>query len=241
MGDVTDLSNFMGAVIDDRAFAKHAEGDRARPRTPTTSPCVAGGQADDSDGYFVRPTIVARTDPTDEMFTTEYFGPILAVHVYDDADFETVLAQMESVAPYALTGAVFAQDRRGDRLGAAGAALRGRQLLRQRQADRRRRRPAAVRRRPRLRHQRQGRRQRSTCCAGPRRGRSRRRSSRRRTTGTRTWTPVTLLGPVPDLFHMGQLHPFEQALTLLLAFGPFVLLGVVVWRPAQEHDDWHDD
>jgi 1-pyrroline-5-carboxylate dehydrogenase len=72
---------------------------------------VAGGTADDSEGYFVRPTIVEGTDPAHEMFTTEYFGPVLAVHVYDDADYDTVLAQMESVAQYALTGSVIAQDR----------------------------------------------------------------------------------------------------------------------------------
>ncbi len=72
---------------------------------------LAGGQTDDSVGYFVRPTIVQSTDPTDQMFNTEYFGPILAVHVYDDARYERVVQQMESFAPYALTGAVIAQDR----------------------------------------------------------------------------------------------------------------------------------
>lgn len=111
MGDVTDLSNFMGAVIDERAFAKHkAAIERAR-QTPGLE-IVAGGQVDDSKGWFVRPTVVEGGDPTDEMFSTEYFGPLLAVHVYDDADFEDVVAQMESFAPYALTGSVIAQDRR---------------------------------------------------------------------------------------------------------------------------------
>ena len=119
---------------------------------------LAGGQVDDSVGYFVRPTVVESTDPTDQMFSTEYFGPILAVHVYEDGDFEKVVAQMESFAPYALTGAIIAQDRRAIAWAQRGAALRGRQLLHQRQADRRGRRPAAVRRRPGLRHQRQGRR-----------------------------------------------------------------------------------
>ena len=157
MGDVTDFSNFMGAVIDDRAFAKHKAAITRAKRTKKLD-VVAGGQVDDSVGYFVRPTIVESGDPTDQMFTTEYFGPILAVHVYDDGDFEKVVAQMESFAPYALTGAIIAQDRARDRLGPRGAALRRRQLLHQRQADRRRRRAAAVRRRPGLRHQRQGRR-----------------------------------------------------------------------------------
>ncbi|SDS26576.1 delta-1-pyrroline-5-carboxylate dehydrogenase [Nocardioides scoriae] len=110
MGDVTDLSHFMGAVIDDRAFAKH---DRAIARAKRSSKLevLAGGQTDDSVGYFVRPTLVEASDPDDAMFSEEYFGPILAVHVYDDDRFETVVDQMESVAPYALTGAVISQDR----------------------------------------------------------------------------------------------------------------------------------
>jgi len=110
MGDVTDLSNFMGAVIDDRAFAKHKKAIE-RARATDGLDILAGGQVDDSVGWFVRPTIVEGGDPTDEMFSTEYFGPILTVHVYDDADFESVVAQMESFAPYALTGAIIAQDR----------------------------------------------------------------------------------------------------------------------------------
>ena len=111
MGDVTDFSNFMGAVIDDRAFAKH-KAAIARVRRNKHLTILAGGQVDDSVGYFVRPTVVQSTDPTDEMFNTEYFGPILVVHVYDDDRFERVVAQMESFAPYALTGAIIAQDRR---------------------------------------------------------------------------------------------------------------------------------
>jgi 1-pyrroline-5-carboxylate dehydrogenase len=110
MGDVADLSNFLGAVIDEHAFAKHrAAIDRAR----ATAGCeiVAGGSYDDEVGWFVGPTIVVCTDPQDEVFTDEYFGPILGVYVYDDGDWPTMLRQMESVAPYGLTGAVIAQDR----------------------------------------------------------------------------------------------------------------------------------
>ncbi|QZY28450.1 L-glutamate gamma-semialdehyde dehydrogenase [Nocardioides coralli] len=110
MGDVTDLSNFMGAVIDDRAFAKHKKA-LGRVRANKHLTVLAGGQLDDSVGYFVRPTIVQSTDPTDQMFSEEYFGPILAVYVYDDDRFEKVVHQMESFAPYALTGAIIAQDR----------------------------------------------------------------------------------------------------------------------------------
>jgi 1-pyrroline-5-carboxylate dehydrogenase len=110
MGDVTDFSNFMGAVIDERAFAKHKKAI-ARAKRSKTLDIVAGGQLDDSVGWFVRPTVIEGGDPSDQMFNTEYFGPILAVHVYEDRDFEQVVEQMESFAPYALTGSVIAQDR----------------------------------------------------------------------------------------------------------------------------------
>ena len=110
VGDVTDFSHFMGAVIDERAFAKHKKAI-ARAKRSAKLDILAGGQTDDSVGYFVRPTVVEGGDPTDQMFNTEYFGPILAVHVFDDGDFESVVTQMESFAPYALTGAVIAQDR----------------------------------------------------------------------------------------------------------------------------------
>ncbi|MCW2676087.1 MAG: delta-pyrroline-5-carboxylate dehydrogenase, partial [Modestobacter sp.] len=110
MGEVTDFGNFMGAVIDGRSFRKLSTVlDRAREDDALT--VVAGGAADDSEGFFVRPTVIEGTDPEHEVFTTEYFGPVLALHVYDDADYDTVLRQMESVAPYALTGSVIAQDR----------------------------------------------------------------------------------------------------------------------------------
>ncbi|SFT79303.1 delta-1-pyrroline-5-carboxylate dehydrogenase [Geodermatophilus amargosae] len=110
MGDVTDFSNFMGAVIDRKSFSK-LSGVIDRVDDDPALSIVAGGRADDSEGFFVRPTVIEGTDPEHEVFTTEYFGPVLAVHVYDDADYDTVLTQMESSAPYALTGAVIAQDR----------------------------------------------------------------------------------------------------------------------------------
>ncbi|MER5999469.1 L-glutamate gamma-semialdehyde dehydrogenase [Nonomuraea angiospora] len=110
VGDVSgDLSTFMGGVIDARAFAKHKEAiDRARAAANID---VLTGSYDDSVGYFVKPTILESADPTDEIFVKEYFGPILGVHVYEDRDFDTVLDQMEGIAPYALTGSIIAQDR----------------------------------------------------------------------------------------------------------------------------------
>ena len=110
MGDVTDLSHFMGAVIDDRAFDKLSGVLQMATADPTIE-IVAGGSADDGEGYFVRPTVLVGTVPTHEIFTTEYFGPILSLFVYDDADYRDMLTQMESVSPYALTGAIIAQDR----------------------------------------------------------------------------------------------------------------------------------
>ena len=110
MGDVTDFSNFLGAVIDRKSFSK-LSGVLDRAKNDSALTVAAGGTADDSEGFFVRPTIIEGTDPTHDVFTTEYFGPVLAVHVYDDAEYESVLTQMESVAPYALTGSIIAQDR----------------------------------------------------------------------------------------------------------------------------------
>jgi 1-pyrroline-5-carboxylate dehydrogenase len=72
---------------------------------------LTGGTIDDSVGHFVRPTILAISDPADEAFSTEYFGPILAVHVYPDEAFAATVEQAADVAPYALTGAVLATDR----------------------------------------------------------------------------------------------------------------------------------
>jgi 1-pyrroline-5-carboxylate dehydrogenase len=111
MGDVaSDLSLFMGAVIDERAFAKHAAAiDRAR--NTASIQILAGGSYDDSDGFFVKPTVLQGEDPADEVFTTEYFGPILAVHVYPDHAYDQVLAQAADVSPYALTGSILATDR----------------------------------------------------------------------------------------------------------------------------------
>jgi 1-pyrroline-5-carboxylate dehydrogenase len=111
MGDVAaDLSLFMGAVIDERAFGRLRDA-LARAATRPAISVLTGGTTDDSQGYYVRPTILASTDPTDEIFTREYFGPILGVHVFEDADYETVVAQAADIAPYALTGAIIAQDR----------------------------------------------------------------------------------------------------------------------------------
>jgi 1-pyrroline-5-carboxylate dehydrogenase len=110
MGDVSDFANFLGAVIDRRAYDRLA-GVLDRARGDSQLEVVAGGRAEDSEGFFVSPTVVTGTDPTHEIFTTEYFGPVLGVFVYDDSDYDTVVRQAADAAPYALTGAVFARDR----------------------------------------------------------------------------------------------------------------------------------
>jgi 1-pyrroline-5-carboxylate dehydrogenase len=110
-GDISDFTNFGGAVIDRRAFDKLAAGlDRIKQSDSCT--VLAGGTADEAEGFFVRPTVVECTDPTHEVFTTEYFGPILGVYVFEDDDFEVTVRQAESASPYALTGSIFATDRK---------------------------------------------------------------------------------------------------------------------------------
>jgi 1-pyrroline-5-carboxylate dehydrogenase len=110
MGDVSDFHNFLGAVIDDRSFTK-LSGVFDRVRGEDGVDIAAGGVADDSQGYFVRPTVVLADNPDHEVFTTEYFGPILGVFIYDDDHYHTVLRESAAVGPYGLTGSIIAQDR----------------------------------------------------------------------------------------------------------------------------------
>jgi 1-pyrroline-5-carboxylate dehydrogenase len=108
-GDVTDFSNFGGAVIDRRAFDRLARVVRSAADDPALE-VLAGGTADDRVGFFVDPTVLVSDDPSHDVFSTEYFGPVLAVHVYDDADWSSTLDVVDRTAPYALTGAVIADD-----------------------------------------------------------------------------------------------------------------------------------
>ncbi|MBV9638282.1 MAG: L-glutamate gamma-semialdehyde dehydrogenase [Mycobacteriaceae bacterium] len=109
-GDVSDLSNFGGALIDKRAFDKNVAAiERAKGASALT--IAVGGEYDDSQGYFVRPTVLLSDDPTDEAFAQEYFGPILAVYVYPDDDWDDILDVVDNGAKYALTGSVVADDR----------------------------------------------------------------------------------------------------------------------------------
>ena len=110
VGDVRDLSNFTSAVIDQRAFGKHVEAIE-RARDSADAKIIAGGVTDDREGWYIRPTLIISDNPKNDIFRTEYFGPILGIHVFDDADFEAVLEEVDQAAPYALTGAMIADDR----------------------------------------------------------------------------------------------------------------------------------
>ena len=110
VGDVRDLSNFTSAVIDQRAFTKHAEAI-ARARNSADATIIAGGETDDREGWYIRPTLIISDNPRNDIFSTEYFGPILGIHVYDDTDFEAILDEVDQASPYGLTGAIIADDR----------------------------------------------------------------------------------------------------------------------------------
>ena len=110
VGDVEDFGNFTSAVIDGRSFGRlRAAIDRAH--ATDSIEVLAGGTYDDSKGWFVRPTLLLGSDPRDEAFCTEYFGPILSLHVYPDDAFDTVLREVDAATPYALTGSILARDR----------------------------------------------------------------------------------------------------------------------------------
>ncbi len=121
IGDVADLTNFMGAVIDQKAFdriSRYVDGARNCPR----STILAGGRTDDSQGYIVSPTVIEVTDPEVATMREEIFGPVLSVYVYRDEAWPDVLKLVDGTSPYALTGAVFARDRAA--IAEASAALR---------------------------------------------------------------------------------------------------------------------
>ena len=109
MGDARDFTNFMTAVIDQRAFDK-ITGYIARARVRDCCRIIVGGSSDDSTGWFIEPTIIVTTNPTSETMVEEIFGPVLTVFVYDDDDFDNVLRMCDEASPYALTGSIFSSD-----------------------------------------------------------------------------------------------------------------------------------
>jgi len=109
-GDVSDFSNFMGAVIKRGAFKNHVAAIEEARGTRGMS-VIAGGTADDSVGYFVRPTLLLTDDPSVRHMRDEFFGPIVTIHVYPDHAWQETLDLIDRTSPYALTGAVFARER----------------------------------------------------------------------------------------------------------------------------------
>jgi 1-pyrroline-5-carboxylate dehydrogenase len=108
MGDVSDFSNFLGAVIDGNSFRTQKEAiDEAREHATI----VAGGSYDDSEGWFVRPTVVETTDPDFRLLREELFGPVVTTYVYPKNKFDETLELVDRGSPYGLTGAIFARDR----------------------------------------------------------------------------------------------------------------------------------
>ena len=110
MGDVMDFRNFMGAVIDEKAF-ESISGYIEYARSSPDMEIIVGGGCDDSTGYFVEPTIVVSKDPKSKLMVEEIFGPVLTIYVYPEAEYDQVLELCDQTSPYALTGAIFALDR----------------------------------------------------------------------------------------------------------------------------------
>jgi len=111
MGDISDFKNFIGAVIDARAFQKISEYIQAAAQSPDAE-LVAGGATDDSTGYFIRPALIRAKKPDYRTMTEEIFGPVVTVYVYPEKEWASTLELINRTSPYALTGAVLAGDRK---------------------------------------------------------------------------------------------------------------------------------
>src|SRR5437870_5199706 len=110
-GDPADFRNFMGAVIDRKAFDKIREYLEAATHAPGVK-ILAGGGTNDTDGYFIEPTLIQTDDPAYRTMCEEIFGPVLSLYVYPESHWAETLRLVDQTSPYALTGAIFAQDRR---------------------------------------------------------------------------------------------------------------------------------
>ena len=110
MGDVTDFGNFMGAVIDAKAQREHAEAIELA-RNASEAEILVGGGVDDSEGFFVEPTVIETRDPRFRLMQEELFGPIVTAYVYRPDEWHDTLRLVDETAPYALTGAIFSRER----------------------------------------------------------------------------------------------------------------------------------
>ena len=111
MGSPLDFRNFMAAVIDETSFDR-IMGYIEHARASSEATILAGGKGDKSEGYFIEPTVVETTDPRFKLMREEIFGPVLTVFVYEDLELESTLELVDTTSPYALTGAIFAEDRK---------------------------------------------------------------------------------------------------------------------------------
>ena len=110
MGDIMDFSNFMGAVIDKPAFNSIVEYIEYA-KNSSEAEVIAGGNYDDSKGYFIEPTVVVVTDPGHKLMVEEIFGPVLTIYVYPENEYRQTLELCDTTSPYGLTGSIFANDR----------------------------------------------------------------------------------------------------------------------------------
>jgi 1-pyrroline-5-carboxylate dehydrogenase len=116
MGSPEDFTNFINAVIDEKAFNKITGYIDAAKQAPNVE-LIAGGNYDKSEGYFIEPTIFRTDDPMYTTMCEEIFGPVLTVYVYQPENYEDTLSLVNQTSPYGLTGALFAQDRYAIELG----------------------------------------------------------------------------------------------------------------------------
>jgi len=110
MGDPDDFRNFINAVIDERAYEKISK-YIAQAKKDKKAKVIIGGKCNKSKGYFIEPTVIEVSDPHYTTMCEEIFGPVLTIYVYDDKDYEKILAITDSSSPYALTGAIFANEK----------------------------------------------------------------------------------------------------------------------------------
>jgi 1-pyrroline-5-carboxylate dehydrogenase len=111
VGDVSDFGNFMGAVIDGNSFKTQKAAIDEANASGSNATVLVGGGTDDSDGWFVEPTVIETTDPEFRTMKEELFGPVVTAYVYDEKKYDDALDLIDGGAPYGLTGAVFARDR----------------------------------------------------------------------------------------------------------------------------------
>jgi len=110
VGDVCDFSNYMNAVIDEKAFKTISEYIAFAKREPNLE-VLCGGGCDDREGYFIQPTVIQTQDARSKLMCEEIFGPVLTVYIYPEKEYDDMLRLCDTTSPYALTGSIFAQDR----------------------------------------------------------------------------------------------------------------------------------